>query len=405
MLSAFGLACGGLNEEGLLEAQTFGDAPDIPPPNDRWDKALERCAADETSEAPALALTRTSYLQQVQPDGALVLWASMSDKPHDVAVTLPSGEEVLQVESQLDTSGEAETGYQQRVELDGLEPDSVYCYSITDADGATTAPIAFRTAPERGSDAPLSFVVFGDSGHVGVDQAAVFEQIQTVPFDLMLVTGDVAYGSGTLDQFELEFFEPYAPVLRSIPSYPVLGNHDYGTQSGEPYLSVFALPENGAPEGDERWYSFDRGDVHFVGLDTERVGDDAQAQWLQHDLDDNDLPWIVAMAHIGPYSSGHHGSSSTFRSRLSPILEAHGVQLVFTGHDHDYERTTPQNGTTYVVTGGGGRGTRAVGESSFTAFSEQVAHFVYVRIEGDDLRLYAIDGVGQVFDFLHIAHS
>ena len=72
------------------------------------------------------------------------------------------------------------------------------------------------------------------------------------------------------------------------------------------------------------------------------------------------------------------------------------------GHDRNYERTTPQNGVTYVVTGGGGRGVREMGSSSFTAFGVAVIHFVYVTVAGDELALHAIDGVGQEFDSLVI---
>jgi hypothetical protein len=107
-------------------------------------------------------------------------------------------------------------------------------------------------------------------------------------------------------------------------------------------------------------------------------------------------------AHKSPYASGAHGSNKDVRAVFGPILEFHRVPLMLAGHDHNYERTEEMNGVTYVVTGGGGRGTRAVGKSSFTAFSHDVLHFVYVTIEGDDLRLYAIDATGREFDFARI---
>ena len=92
----------------------------------------------------------------------------------------------------------------------------------------------------------------------------------------------------------------------------------------------------------------------------------------------------------------------TLMSRQELEITEHSVsdfsQLVIAGHDHNYERTKPQNGVTYLVTGGAGRGTRSVGESSFTAFAERVAHFTYFVLEGDELTLYAIDASGEVFD-------
>ena len=129
-----------------------------------------------------------------------------------------------------------------------------------------------------------------------------------------------------------------------------------------------------------------------------------QAAWLDADLTANQLPWTIVYWHKPPFSSGEHGSDGGARTYFVPILEKHKVPLVLNGHDHDYERTTPQNGVTYVVTGGGGVGVRPVGSSGFTAFSDAVIHFVYVTVAGNELALHAIDGLGQEFDSLVIRH-
>jgi hypothetical protein len=83
---------------------------------------------------------------------------------------------------------------------------------------------------------------------------------------------------------------------------------------------------------------------------------------------------------------------------MQPIIEKHHVQLVLAGHDHDYERIKPQNGVSYVVTGGGGRGTYEVGSSTFTALSEAVIHFVYLEVGTDEMVMHAIDAEGTEFD-------
>ncbi|HKY36794.1 MAG TPA: hypothetical protein VJN18_12690 [Polyangiaceae bacterium] len=88
-----------------------------------------------------------------------------------------------------------------------------------------------------------------------------------------------------------------------------------------------------------------------------------------------------------------------------PVLEKYQVPRVLSGHDHHYERSNVLNGVTYVVTGGGGRGTRPVGHSSFTAFSEAVIHFVFVEITASRLVLHAIDGTGREFDQTLIERS
>jgi 3',5'-cyclic AMP phosphodiesterase CpdA len=247
----------------------------------------------------------------------------------------------------------------------------------------------------------VRFAALGDSGSGGADQRAVFEQMMTVPFDLVVHTGDLAYDSGTATEFDRTVFQPYSRMLRSFAIYPVTGNHDYATSRGAPFLRSFVLPENGDTE---RWYSFDWGDVHFVGLDTEQIGS-RQAEWLDTDLMSNRLPWTVVYGHRPPFSSGDHGSDGNFRKYFVPLLEKYQVPLVLNGHDHHYERTNVLNGVTYVVTGGGGRGTRSVGHSSFTAFSEAVIHFVFVEVAGSRLVLHAIDGTGREFDQALIERS
>lgn len=102
--------------------------------------------------------------------------------------------------------------------------------------------------------------------------------------------------------------------------------------------------------------------------------------------------------HRPPYSSGLHGSDIALRELIAPVAEKHHVQLVLAGHDHDYERMIPQHGVAYVVTGGGGKGTYDVGSSSFSAFSEEVIHFVYIEVGIDELVLHAIDATGVEFD-------
>jgi hypothetical protein len=133
-------------------------------------------------------------------------------------------------------------------------------------------------------------------------------------------------------------------------------------------------------------------------LDTE-TNLEEQRQWLTADLRQAaSAPWRIVVLHRPPFASGHHGSDKTVREAFHQIFVDHGVDLVLAGHEHHYERTRPMDGVTYIVTGGGGRGTRAVGESWFTVYSQRVAHFLYVDVEPDRLRVYAIDATGQDFD-------
>ena len=166
---------------------------------------------------------------------------------------------------------------------------------------------------------------------------------------------------------------------------------------------MFVLPENGGPDGIERWYSYDWGDVHFVALDTERTGP-VQAAWLDADLTANQLPWTIVYWHKPPFSSGEHGSDGGARTTSCPSSRSTRSRWCSTATTTTTNGRTPQNGVTYVVTGGGGRRRAAGGTSSFTAFSDAVIHFVYVTVAGNELALHAIDGLGQEFDSLVIRH-
>jgi hypothetical protein len=311
-----------------------------------------------------------------------------------VEVTTPQGVLVAQVEANSEgasgTPGVSAWG----VEIEGLTDDTVYCYSVYEASGVPLLErVGFRTAPTFESDKPAKFLVIGDSGEGSADQFALVEQMPTVPIDFMLHVGDMAYESGTFPEFEKNFFEVYEDLMKNFAVFPVPGNHEYVTNDAGPYRAVFDLPNN------ERWYSFDWGPVHFVALDTEQIGA-TQAKWLEEDLEANDKPWVVAYMHKPPYSSGSHGSELPARDTFSPIFRKHKVPLVITGHDHHYERVRPQDGVHYFVSGGGGAGTYPVVESEFSAFAQEVIHFLYITADKEELMVHAIDASGQEFDQL-----
>jgi hypothetical protein len=353
------------------------------------------CGSGRLTAAGEQAIDRKPYIQNVTTTSAVVLFTTrdLAAAPQ-LLLTRPRQLAALEVPAEADP-GDV-TGHQRRALLTGLEPATTYCYALE----GWTAPVGFRTAPAAGIGARVRFIVFGDSG--GDYRDLVRSEMDNVPFDLMLHAGDIAYQSGALAEFEATFFDTYAGLIARFPIFPASGNHEYGTEAAAPYRQVFALPENGAPDGVERWFSFDWGDIHFVALDTERVGVE-QSSWLERDLGATTRGWKIAYMHKPPYSSGTHGSSLDVRAAFSPSFERFGVQLVVSGHDHDYERSKPIAGVTYVVSGGGGVGLRAVGSSDFTAYSESILHFLHAELEGDTMLLRAIDTSGSVIDSVRIA--
>ena len=393
-------ACGvGANVSGQLGATATGDLSN--PPAERGDgrTAIMQTCGQGSAATAAFSFARTPYLQQVTDGSADLSWVSPTEGTLSVAITAADGSAVETPLATRDATALVASGSTQWLApLRPLAPATIYCYDVQSG-GSTSDRLGFRTAPAAGSGAAVRFIAFGDSGGGGSDQMALRDQMATVPFDFMIHTGDIAYESGARGQLEEFFFQPYADYLKYFPVFPASGNHEYGTEDAAPFREAFVLPENGGPEGKERWYSYNWGDVHFVVLDTERSGP-TQAAWLDADLTANTLPWTIVYGHKPPFSSGEHGNDGGFQANFVPILEKHHVPLVLNGHDHDYERTKPINGVTYVVTGGGGIGVRSVGTSSFTAFSDAVIHFTYVTVTGNELALHAIDGLGNEFDSL-----
>ena len=239
---------------------------------------------------------------------------------------------------------------------------------------------------------------------------------------IFLHLGDMAYGSGTFTEFEAHVFDIYRDLLHEVPTYPAPGNHEYKTEVGQPYLDVYYLWEQALRETDqERYYSFDYGDVHFVSLDsngetllpaaidTENLMDDDMLDWLEADLAASDKPWKIAFFHHPPYTSSERDPNVLVRNGLLPLLEAGGVDLVLCGHDHHYERTKAikegepvlheEGGIYYFVVGSGGAGLRvATGDWWTEAVDDQNHAFLDLRVRGCTAIGQAISLDGDVID-------
>jgi acid phosphatase type 7 len=395
LLLGFGfLAACTTNQSGNVAATKSGDVDHLLQRSSPVDALRAACGdGGMTSDGSAL-MRRQPYLQQVTTTSAKLGWVTTDGDGAMVKVSAADGTPMMTANGSIEKySMRAADELQMWAEVDGLAPATTYCYELADAQHSLDARTGFRTAPSADSTDTIRFLAFGDSGGGGTDQYALMEQMNTVPFDLIVHTGDLAYDDGSIGKFEDNVFGVYEELFRNIPFFPAAGNHEYNTLQGAPFREVFNLPGDGG----EKWYSYDWGRIHFAALDTE-ADYATQAAWLDRDLAASTSPWKIVYLHKPPYSSGEHGSDTRLRSILAPVLEKHHVQLLLAGHDHDYERMKPINGVQYVVTGGGGRGTYSVTTSDFTAFSLEVIHFVVVEVGVDELTLHAIDAKGTEFD-------
>ena len=243
----------------------------------------------------------------------------------------------------------------------------------------------------------VRFAVIGDSGTGGGAQKKVADRIAAVhklfPFEFTLMLGDNLYGDEDPGDYRDKFEEPYKPLLDAgVRFYASLGNHDDPSQR---LYKPFNM--NG-----ERYYSFkgDKGSVRFFALDSNYMNKE-QIAWLEKELSSSDSDWKIAFFHHPIYSSGErHGANETLREQIEPLFVKHGVDVVFTGHEHFYERVKPQHGITYIISGSAAKLRRGnIGRSDITAKGfDQGYTFMVVEIVGDDLHFQTLDADGRTVD-------
>ena len=241
----------------------------------------------------------------------------------------------------------------------------------------------------------VCFAVIGDSGTGEKPQYELGQQLadfHTVfPFDFVIMLGDNLYHGESPHDFKKKFEDPYKPLLDAgVKFYASLGNHDDPNQR-------FYKPFN--MDG-KRYYTFKRGDAEFFALDSNYM-DPAQLDWLDKELSKSDAPWKICFFHHPLYSDGKmHGSDVDLRSQLEPLFEKYHVDVVFSGHDHIYERLKPQNGINYFVLGNSGRlrehGLKTSAEEAVGFAADRT--FGLVEIAGDQMYFQIISRAGDTVD-------
>jgi hypothetical protein len=242
------------------------------------------------------------------------------------------------------------------------------------------------TLPRR--DGSLRVVVFGDAGSgnkVQYELGRVMEEYrQSFPFDLALLTGDNILGKKTPVDMRNKFELPYKSLLNAgVKFYASLGNHD---ASIERFYAPFNM------EGEE-YYRFERDGVSFYALNSNYL-DKKQLDWLIDQLEKDKNAWRIAFFHHPPFSSGGmHGSSKEVRAILHPLFVKYGVDAVFSGHDHVYERVKPQAGITYFVVGAAGgvrRGDLIKGSRITAVGFDADASFMLLEFVGNEMHFQTI---------------
>ena len=271
-----------------------------------------------------------------------------------------------------------------------------------------------RVAPPAGANAPLMltlpnrddsirFMVVGDTGTGSRQQHELARLMvryrQVFPFEFALLVGDNMYGSEKAADYKKKFEDVYRPLLdQRVKFYASLGNHD---ESNQRFYEHFNM--NG-----EEYYNFKKGPVSFYALNSNYM-DKKQLKWLEEKLASDTSRWKVAFFHHPPYSSGKkHGSSTGLRDVVEPLFVRYGVNVVFAGHEHFYERIKPQKGVHYFISGAGGKlreGDVKKGSPMTEKAYDADMSFMLVEVAGDEMHFQVVTRTGETVDSGVITHQ
>lgn len=303
--------------------------------------------------------------------------------------------------------------------IEGLAVDTQYFYRVVsrNAEGQQieSEVSTFQTACGRGT--PIAFAVISDTQKNPKVAGAIAELAWAQRPHFLLHPGDLVDKGKKDSDWREEFFPSMHPLISRVPLFPVLGNHE---QNAKNYFDYMALPDP------EYYYSFSYGDADFFMIDSNRKVDpeSEQYQWLEQQLAASTATWKFVCHHHPPYSSDENDYGDLWKSNKStrgdlrvrelvPLYEKHGVDMVWTGHIHSYERTWPlkeneaveAGGTIYMITGGGGGGLETPGpyRPFFQNHVRRGHHYVMVHIHGKtlELRSYTLDD--RLFDTVTIS--
>ena len=355
-----------------------------------WDDEGAAWYAYPAQAATTVAITKGPWIQGVAPDSVTIVWQT------DVAAesVVQYGVETPEASTVADSS--ATTLH--RLTLSGLAPGVIYAYRATS--GPASRAGAFRTAPP--ADQPFRFVIYGDTRTNAQVHRQVAAAITGSGPDIVFHTGDLVGAGRNYGIWDTEFFAPAGDLLLGTPVVPVPGNHEYAGAGPPWFFYFFDRPAH------ESWFALTCGNTRFLGLDTnvDYSPGSPQREWLVQEFQSatyRSATWHIAIFHHPPFTSTTgHSDDTTVRNQLVPLIEQYGMDAVFSGHSHAYERYL-YNGIHYIVTGAGGAplyGLAADAAPPVRQFGLSAYHYCVVDADPSvgTLIIAATDLDGHVFD-------
>jgi predicted phosphodiesterase len=258
--------------------------------------------------------------------------------------------------------------------------------------GAATLPAQQVTLPLKNGS--VRFLVLGDAGTGDREQFEVANQMvryaQRFPFTFAIMLGDNLYGSERPQDFDKKFMRPYKALLDGgIEFNAALGNHDDPNQR---YFKPFHL------DG-QRYRTFKKGNVRFFVIDSNYL-DPEQLKWLEKELSQSGSDWKIPYFHHPLYTTARRGPEVEVRAVLEPLFVKYGVDVVFVGHEHIYERLQPQKGIYYFTVGGAAKLRKGDTHPSplIAARFDRDRSFLLAEIAGDSLYFETVSRTGAVVD-------
>jgi predicted phosphodiesterase len=344
----------------------------------------------------AAGLRKGPYVQQVTSTSAVVMFELATPAP--AAVRVRAGREATGAGAEWVIRAPPATLHE--VPVTGLSPSRRYAFTV-EAGGArergeiVTAPLAHEA---------FSFIVWGDTRSGDEIHRELCARLALETPDFIIHTGDLVPAGADLASWQT-FFDIERELMRAVPVYPVMGNHDYQgvARRDENFRRYFSLPPDSP--NPERYYAFSWGNSRLIVLDTTEPSFSLAEQtlWLEEQLAaaaaSAEVSHIFVTMHHPLYSTATHGPLAGARLAWAPLLERYRVDLVFAGHDHVYERLT-HGGLRYITTGGGGaplyfqRREPAAEDGAASLVFDRSYHYARVHVAGDfvEVAVVALDG-------------
>lgn len=341
------------------------------------------------------------YLQKMSNDKVTICWSTL--------------EGTTMVKTQKGKTKDVDRYTHHQSIISRLKPNTTYTYDVLN-DGTSKGKGSFTTFP-KGIE-PFRFAVLGDTRtRHKVHQKIVNRIIDEKP-RFVVNTGDLVGNGNSIDDWK-HFFEVSDKLIRNVPYYTVLGNHE---KNSENYFDFFDLP------GNESYYFFSVGDAIFIVLDMEgedfstpaylkdknedefwenisKQYFDKEKAWLENVLTlNNDAGYIFVFFHPTWYSikKSRVAEAEMRRKYWGDIFERHHVTAVMNGHDHYYAHAI-HGGVHYIVTAGGGAplyNTDAIQPE--TVKYKKIEHYMRVDVGNKQTIMKAIDINGDLIEEIKI---